>query len=72
MKVDKMSTSLEDDLDDAVRDAARRAGKGLSSQLAEAGAAKHLGEFLDDWKRDHGPLTAAELEIAERTRTAVG
>jgi hypothetical protein len=70
VKVDKMSISLEADLGDAVRDAARRAGKGLSSWLAEAAAAKlrteALETFLDEWEREHGPLTAAELELAER------
>ncbi len=70
MKVDKMSISFEADLGDAVRDAARRTGKGLSSWLAEAASAKlraeALEEFLDDWEHEHGPLTAAELERAER------
>ncbi len=70
VKVDKMSTSLGAELGDAVRDAARRAGKGLSSWLAEAAETKlraeALGQFLDEWEREHGPLTAAELEQAER------
>ena len=65
-----MSISLDADLGDAVRDAARRAGKGLSSWLGEAAAAKlraeALEQFLAEWERDHGPLTAAELERAER------
>ncbi|MGH4023952.1 MAG: hypothetical protein ACRDRV_05135 [Pseudonocardiaceae bacterium] len=65
-----MSISLDADLGDAVRDAARRTGKGLSSWLGEAAAAKlraeALGQFLDEWEREHGPLTAAELEHAER------
>ncbi|MDQ2883182.1 MAG: hypothetical protein M3Y48_18900 [Actinomycetota bacterium] len=65
-----MSISLEGGLGDAVRAAAQRAGKGLSSWLAEAAAAKlraeALKEFLDEWERDHGALTAAELERAER------
>jgi hypothetical protein len=63
VKVDKMSISLEADLGDA----ARRAGKGLSSWLAEAAAAKlraeALEEFLDGWEREHGPLTAGELGL---------
>lgn len=65
-----MSISFEAGLGDAVRDAARRAGKGLSTWLAEAAAAKLRAEalerFLDEWEREHGPLTAAELEQAER------
>lgn len=70
VKVDKMSISLGADLGDAVRDAARRAGKGLSSWLAEAAATKlraeALAQYLDEWEREHGPLTAAELERAEQ------
>lgn len=70
MKVDKMSISLDAELGDAVREAARRAGKGLSSWLAEAASAKlraeALEQFLDDWEREHGPLTPAELQRAER------
>lgn len=70
VKVDKMSISLAADLGDAIRDAAHRAGKGLSSWLAEAAEAKlraeALGQFLDEWESEHGPLTAAELEQAER------
>jgi hypothetical protein len=70
VKVDKMSISLEADLGDAVRDAARRAGKGLSSWLAEAAATKlraeALEQYLDEWEREHGAFTAAELEQAER------
>jgi hypothetical protein len=70
VKVDKMSISLEADLGGAVRDAARRAGKGLSSWLAEAAAAKLRAEalesFLDEWEHEHGPLSATELERAER------
>ncbi len=70
VRVDKMSVSFEAGLGDAVRDAARRAGKGLSSWLAEAAAAKLRAEalelFLDEWESQHGPLTAEELEQAER------
>lgn len=70
VRVDKMSISLEADLGEAVREAARNAGEGLSSWLAEAAAAKlraeALEQFLDEWEREHGPLTAAELERAER------
>jgi hypothetical protein len=68
MKVDKMSISFEAELGDAVRDAARRRGKGLSSWLAEAASAKlrseALSEFLDEWEATDGPLTAEELARA--------
>ncbi len=70
MKVDKMSISFDAGLGDAVRGAARRAGKGLSSWLAEAAATKLRAEalesFLDEWESRHGPLTAQDLEQAER------
>lgn len=70
MKVDKMSVSLEASLGDQVRDAARKAGKGVSSWLAEAAQAKlreeALREFLADWEKEAGPITAEELREAER------
>jgi hypothetical protein len=70
VKVDKMSISFEAELGDAVRSAARRAGEGLSSWLADAAAAKlrseALGEFLDTWEREHGPVTPDELSHAEQ------
>jgi hypothetical protein len=69
VKVDKMSISFEADLGESVREAARRAGTGLSSWLADAAAAKLRAEalagFLDEWEREHGPLTADELAAAE-------
>jgi hypothetical protein len=69
MKVDKMSISLESDLGDRVRRAARKARVGISSWLAEAAAAKlraeALAEFLDSWEREHGALTEEELAQAE-------
>lgn len=65
-----MSISFDAGLGDAVRSAASRAGKGLSSWLAEAATAKLRAEalelFLDEWESQHGPLTAEELEQAER------
>ena len=69
MKVDKMSISFDSGLGDQVRDAARKAGTGLSSWLAGAAAARlraeALEEFLDTWEKKHGTLTAAELSQAE-------
>ena len=69
MKVDKMSISLDAELGDDVRNAARKAGMGLSAWLADAAAAKlrtmALGEFLDQWERDHGPIAPGELVRAE-------
>jgi hypothetical protein len=68
MKVDKLSVSFDPDLGDAVRNAARRQGSGLSRWLADAAAAKlrsdALAEFLDQWQAEHGALTADELATA--------
>lgn len=69
MKVDKISISFAADLGDQVRDAARKAGTGLSSWLAGAAEARlraeALGEYLDAWEEKHGTLTAAELRRAQ-------
>jgi hypothetical protein len=68
MKVDKLSVSFDPDLGDAVRDAAKRAGRGLSGWLAEAAEAKlrseALGDFLDDWEAEHGALSTDQLAAA--------
>ncbi|HZU19196.1 MAG TPA: hypothetical protein VFD01_21665 [Candidatus Dormibacteraeota bacterium] len=68
MKVDKLSVSFDPELGDAVRQAARGAGRSLSAWLAEAAAAKlraeALADFLDRWEAAHGPLTADELAAA--------
>lgn len=70
MRVDKMSVSFDAELGEAVRGAARRAGTGLSSWLAEAAAVKlraeELERFLDDWEDEHGRLTPVQLQRAER------
>jgi len=75
MKVDKISISFDAGLGDQVRDAARKAGTGLSSWLAGAAAARLRAEalegFLGAWEKKHGGLTAAELSQAER-ELAVG
>lgn len=69
MKVDKISISFAAGLGDQVRDAARRAGTGLSSWLAGAAEsrlrAEALEDYLDAWERKHGPLTPTELRRAE-------
>lgn len=69
MNAQKLSISLEPELGDEVRRAARKAGKGVSSWLAEAAAAKlraeALADYLDAWEGEHGPLTADELRRAE-------
>ena len=69
MKVDKMSVSFEAALGDEIRRAARSAGVGLSSWLAQAAAARlradALREFLDTWEAEQGALTPDELARAE-------
>lgn len=69
MKVDKLSISFEATLGDNIRNAAQKAGTGISAWLAEAAAAKlrteALRDFLDAWESEHGPLTAEELRRAE-------
>ena len=70
MKVDKISISFAAGLGDQVRNAARKAGAGVSSWLAGAAEARlraeALGEYLDAWEKKHGTLTPAELSRAER------
>lgn len=69
MKVDKLSISFAAGLGDQVRNAARKAGAGVSSWLAGAAEARlraeALGEYLDAWEEKHGTLTPAELRRAE-------
>ena len=64
-----MSVSFEATLGDEIRRAAREAGVGLSSWLAEAAARKiradALREFLDEWEAEHGAFTPDELARAE-------
>ena len=69
MKVDKMSVSFEADLGDAIRTAATRGEKPLSTWLAAAAAAhlrsEALDTFLQDWEAEHGQLSPTELAAAE-------
>ena len=64
-----MSISLDAELGDQVRGAAKRSRKGLSAWLAEAAAeklrAEALAEFLDDWEEEHGAFTEEEIRRAE-------
>lgn len=68
MKVDKMSISLDPELGDEVRAAARRGGTSLSAWLGEAAAARlrseALAQFLAGWQAEHGEITAEELARA--------
>jgi hypothetical protein len=49
MNVDKISISFDAALGDQVRDAARKAGTGLSSWLAGAAAARLRAEALEEF-----------------------
>ena len=66
-----MSISFDVRLGDNVRHAAEKAGKPLSTWLAEAAATKlraeALAEFLDGWEAEHGAFTEEELEQARRS-----
>lgn len=70
MTVEKLSISFDAELGDAVRNAAARAGEGVSSWLADAAGTKlrseALAEFLGGWESEHGALTADEIAEAER------
>lgn len=79
MSVDKMSISLRADLGESVRAAAQRSGRGLSSWVAEALAARLRAEaldaFLEEWQERHGRVTEeeiarAEIELGYRTADA--
>ncbi len=65
-----MSISLDPELGDAVRSAAARAGRPVSSWLAEAATSKlraeALAQFIAGWEAEHGALTAEEVARAER------
>ena len=65
-----MSISIDAELGDAIRAAARRAGKGVSGWLAEAATdrlrAELLAEFLDEWEAEHGAFTPQELAAARQ------
>lgn len=64
-----MSVSFEAAVGDDIRRAARAAGVGLSSWLADAAARKlradALREFLDEWEAEFGAVTPEELARAE-------
>lgn len=69
VRVDKLSISFDAKLGDAVRSAAVKAGKPVSSWLAEAAASKlrseALAQFLSEWESQHGALTPVEIAQAE-------
>ena len=68
MSANKLSISLDSDLADAVRAAARRNDQNLSAWLASAAASRlgreGLREFLDAWEEEHGHFSTDEIEQA--------
>lgn len=64
-----MSIAMPADLCDEVRAAAARANLSVSAWISEAVAQelrhRALGEFLDDWQREHGAFTEEEIRESE-------
>jgi hypothetical protein len=69
MKANKLSISLDAELGERVRDAARRQGQSLSAWLAEAAAARlrkdSLRRALDEYQAEHGAFTPDEIAQGE-------
>lgn len=70
MAVDRLSVALDPELGAAIREAAAARQTSVSAWLASA--AEHhlrnqrLGEALDAWEAENGPVTEEELEAARR------
>ena len=66
MAAEKLSVSFEAKLAGEVRKAAAQEGMSVSEWLADAAAAKtrqrHLREALDEFAKEHGALTEAEID----------
>lgn len=65
-----MSVSLPPGMGDEIRAAAARSGVSASAWMADAVRVRLRSErlriLLDDFEREHGAFTAAELDAAER------
>lgn len=68
MTADRFSVSFASQLGAAMREAADRYGVPISSWLADAAAAKlrsdALRQLIDEWEREDGSVTPAELRRA--------
>jgi hypothetical protein len=68
MGVDKLSVSLEPDLAEAIKRAAASRSVNVSAWLADAARDRlrneALGDAIETWEREHGPLTEAEVDAA--------
>ena len=73
MVVDRLSITVDAELGKAVREAAASKGMSVSSWVSEAVAHAvrnfRLGQALDVWEAEDGPLTQAELDEADRILT---
>lgn len=68
--VDRLSISLPAELGAQVRASAAAASQSVSAWLAEAAAQsvrnRNLSTALDEWEKEHGAPTEAELAAAAR------
>ena len=68
MAADKLSLSLDAGMCAAVRRSARKSGADVSAWVEDAARTKlrheALGEFLDEWEREHGPFSDEEMARA--------
>lgn len=76
MGVEKMSVSFDLELGEAIRTSAAEGNQSVSAWLAEAARDRlrleALGEAVDAWEGEYGPLTDAEVAEAERILTQRG
>ncbi len=72
--VDRFSLTLPPELGEAIRSAASRQSRSVSSWLADAASDRLrnelLGAALDEWERADGAFTDSELAAAARTLDA--
>lgn len=68
--MERLSLSLPEDLAARIRDAARAEGSTLSAWLARAAESRLLlrnaADAIAAWEREHGEITAEELQAVER------
>jgi hypothetical protein len=68
--MERLSLSLPNDLAGRIRDAARADGSSLSAWLARAAESQLLlrnaAGAIAAWEREHGEISQAEIEAAER------
>ena len=76
MGVEKMSVSFALELGEAIRTSATRAGQSVSAWLGDAARDRlrleALGEAVKAWEDQYGPLTEAEVAVAQRSLERAG